>query len=156
LRASCVSLAVPTSSAAMICSLWPMCPLTASSAGCGTMSCCGWSEGPNMAAPFPICYLNGEFLPLNEARISPLGRGFLFADSVYEVLPVIEGRMFRFREHFDRLARSLAEIRIPSPFTHAQWHELLLDVIRRNGTEDMYLYVQVSRGMEYGRDHAFP
>ena len=59
-----------------------------------------------MADPLPICYLNGEYLPLREARISPLDRGFLFADSVYEVLPVFEGRMFRFREHFDRLARS--------------------------------------------------
>lgn len=109
-----------------------------------------------MAAPFPICYLNGEFMPLNEARISPLDRGFLFADSVYEVLPAFDGRMFRFREHFDRLARSLDEIRIPSPLTHRQWHELLTELIRRNGSADMYLYAQVSRGMEYGRDHAFP
>ena len=57
--------------------------------------------------PLPICYLNGEYLPLRDARISPLDRGFLFGDSVYEVLPVFGGRMFRFREHFDRLARSL-------------------------------------------------
>lgn len=108
------------------------------------------------ATPFPICYLNGEFLPLNEARISPLDRGFLFADSVYEVLPAFDGRMFRFREHFDRFARSLAEIHIPSPLSHAQWHDLLNDLIRRNGGADMYLYAQVSRGMELGRDHAFP
>ncbi len=109
-----------------------------------------------MAAPFPICYLNGEFVPLNEARISPLDRGFLFADSVYEVLPAFAGRMFRFREHFDRLARGLAEIRITSPLTHAEWHALLQELIRRNGGADMYLYAQVSRGMEYGRNHAFP
>lgn len=109
-----------------------------------------------MAAPFPICYLNGAFMPLNEARISPLDRGFLFADSVYEVLPAFGGRMFRFREHFDRLARSLAEIRIAAPLTHAQWQDLLSELIRRNGGTDMYLYVQVSRGMEFGRDHAFP
>ena len=108
------------------------------------------------ATPFPICYLNGEFLPLNEARVSPLDRGFLFADSVYEVLPAFEGRMFRFREHFDRLARSLGEIRIPAPFTHAEWHRVLSELISRNGGVDMYLYAQVSRGMEYGRDHAFP
>ena len=69
----------------------------------------------SMADPLPICYLNGEFLPLRDARISPLDRGFLFGDSVYEVLPVFAGRMFRFREHFDRLARSLGEIGIPSP-----------------------------------------
>lgn len=108
------------------------------------------------AAPYPICYLNGEFLALNEARISPLDRGFLFADSVYEVLPAFGGRMFRFAEHFDRLARSLAEVRIPSPLTHGEWHEMLKTLIHRNGDVDMYLYAQVSRGMEYGRDHAFP
>ncbi|HEX7011487.1 MAG TPA: D-amino acid aminotransferase [Steroidobacteraceae bacterium] len=109
-----------------------------------------------MTDPLPICYLNGEYLPLREARISPLDRGFLFADSVYEVLPVFAGRMFRFREHFDRLARSLAEIRIASPHTHAEWLRLLEELIRRNGAGDMYVYVQVTRGMEYGRNHAFP
>jgi len=109
-----------------------------------------------MADPLPICYLNGEFVALREARISPLDRGFLFGDSVYEVLPVFAGRMFRFREHFDRLARSLGEIAIPSPHTHAQWLELLEDLIRRNGGGDMYVYVQVTRGMEFGRNHAFP
>jgi D-alanine transaminase len=110
----------------------------------------------SMAAPFPICYLNGTFLPLNEARISPLDRGFLFADSVYEVLPAFAGRMFRFREHFDRLERSLAEIRIRSPLNHAEWHDLLNQLIQRNGAADMYLYAQVTRGMEFGRNHAFP
>ena len=109
-----------------------------------------------MAEPLPICYLNGEYQPLRDARISPLDRGFLFGDSVYEVLPVFGGRMFRFREHFDRLARSLREIRMPSPHTHAQWLEILDDLIRRNGGGDMYVYVQVTRGMEYGRNHAFP
>jgi D-alanine transaminase len=109
-----------------------------------------------MADPLPICYLNGEYLPLREARVSPLDRGFLFADSVYEVLPAFAGRMYRFREHFDRLARSLAQIRLPSPHTHAQWLALLSELIERNGRIDMYLYVQVTRGMEYGRNHAFP
>lgn len=109
-----------------------------------------------MPEPFPICYLNGEYLPLCDARISPLDRGFLFADSVYEVLPVYGGRMFRFREHFDRLARSLEQIRLPSPHDHAQWLVLLEKLIELNGSADMYLYVQVTRGMEYGRNHAFP
>ena len=109
-----------------------------------------------MAEPLPICYLNGEYQTLRDARISPLDRGFLFGDSVYEVLPVFDGRMFRFREHFDRLARSLSEIRLPSPHTHAQWLEILDELIRRNGGGDMYVYVQVTRGMEYGRNHAFP
>ena len=109
-----------------------------------------------MADPLPICFVNGEYAPLREARISPLDRGFLFGDSVYEVLPVFSGRMFRFREHFDRLARSLREIRIPSPHTHEQWLALLEDLIGRNGGGDMYVYVQVTRGAEYGRNHTFP
>lgn len=109
-----------------------------------------------MAEPFPICYLNGEYQQLRDARVSPLDRAFLFGDSVYEVLPAYGGRMFRFREHFDRLARSLNEIRLPAPHTHAQWLEILNELIRRNGGVDMYLYVQVTRGMEYGRNHTFP
>jgi D-alanine transaminase len=109
-----------------------------------------------MAEPLPICYLNGEFQELRDARISPLDRSFLFGDGVYEVLPVFGGRMFRFREHFDRLARSLNEIRLAPPHTHAQWLEILNGLIERNGGGDMYVYVQVSRGMEYGRNHAFP
>jgi D-alanine transaminase len=109
-----------------------------------------------MADPLPICYLNGDYVPLSEARISPLDRGFLFADSVYEVLPAFAGRMFRFQEHFDRLARSLTEIQLPSPHTHHEWLVLLEELIRRNRGVDMYLYVQVTRGVEYGRNHAFP
>jgi D-alanine transaminase len=109
-----------------------------------------------MGDPLPICYVNGEYAPLREARISPLDRGFLFGDSVYEVLPVFSGRMFRFREHFDRLARSLREIRIPSPNTHEQWLQLLEELIGRNGGGDMYVYVQVTRGAEFGRNHTFP
>lgn len=106
--------------------------------------------------PLPVCYLNGEYVSLADARISPLDRGFLFGDSVYEVLPVFDGRMFRFREHFDRLARSLDEIHLTSPHSHEQWLGLLNELIARNGGGAMYLYVQVTRGMEYGRNHAFP
>jgi D-alanine transaminase len=106
--------------------------------------------------PLPICYLNGQYIALADARISPLDRGFLFADSIYEVLPVFGGRMFRFREHFDRLARSLGEIRLASPYSHEAWLTLLEELIARNGGGDMYLYVQVTRGMEFGRNHAFP
>lgn len=109
-----------------------------------------------MAEPLPHCYLNGEFVALRDARISPLDRGFLFGDSIYEVLPVFDGRMFLFREHFDRLARSLREIRLDNPHSHDQWRELLQQLIARNGGGDMYVYVQVTRGMEYGRNHAFP
>jgi D-alanine transaminase len=104
----------------------------------------------------PICYLNGAYLPLEQARISPLDRGFLFADSVYEVLPVFEGRMFRFADHFDRLARSLAEIRMTPPYGHGQWLEVLGELVERNGGGNMYVYLQVTRGAELRRTHAFP
>jgi D-alanine transaminase len=109
-----------------------------------------------MAEPLQQCYLNGEYVALRDARISPLDRGFLFGDSVYEVLPVFGDRMFLFREHFDRLARSLHEIRLENPYTHEQWLDILEQLIARNGGGDMYLYLQVTRGMEYGRNHAFP
>lgn len=111
--------------------------------------------------PLPVCYLNGEYLPLAQAQISPLDRGFLFADSVYEVLPVFAGRLFLFPEHFDRLARSLDAIRLRAPHSHDEWRAILDELVRRNAAAepaatDMYLYVQVTRGMEFGRNHAFP
>lgn len=106
--------------------------------------------------PLPICYLNGNYLPLQEARISPLDRGFLFADSVYEVVPVFGGKPFREAGHFDRLARSLSEIRLASPHTHEQWHAILEELVRRNGGGNLYVYLQVTRGTELGRSHAFP
>ncbi len=107
-----------------------------------------------MAAPLPIACLNGAFLPLAEVRISPLDRGFLFADSVYEVLPVYAGRPFLFIEHIARLERSLGEIRMHSPLTRSEWATLLTELVARNGGGDMYLYVQVTRGAEEGRNHA--
>lgn len=109
-----------------------------------------------MAEPLPQCYLNGEYVALRDARISPLDRGFLFGDSVYEVLPVFGGRMFLFEEHFDRLAHSLREIRLENPHSHEDWRGILEQLIERNGRADMYVYVQVTRGVEYGRNHAFP
>jgi D-alanine transaminase len=109
-----------------------------------------------MAEPLPQCYLNGEYVALRDARISPLDRGFLFGDSVYEVLPAFGGRMFLFREHFDRLARSLREIRLENPHSHDDWYGILEQLIARNGGGDMYVYLQVTRGMEYGRNHSFP
>jgi D-alanine transaminase len=105
-------------------------------------------------AALPVCWLNGAFLPIAEARISPLDRGFLFADAVYEVLPVYGGRPFLFVEHLARLERSLGEIRMSMPMPRAAWAALLTDVVARNGGGDMYLYVHVSRGAEDGRNHA--
>ncbi len=107
-----------------------------------------------MAEPLPLCYLNGAFLPLREARISPLDRGFLYADGVYEVMPVYAGRPFRLAEHCARLARSLAELRMEDPMSGAEWRAMMAQLIERNGGGDQYLYWQVTRGAEWGRNHA--
>jgi D-alanine transaminase len=107
-----------------------------------------------MAEPFPIAYLNGEFLPLEEARISPLDRGFLYGDGVYEVMPVYGGRPFRFEAHAERLTRSLKEVRMDDPHTRDQWRAMLSTLISRNGGGNQYLYWQVTRGAEKGRNHA--
>jgi D-alanine transaminase len=109
-----------------------------------------------MAAPLPICYLNGAQVPLAEARVSPLDRAFLFGDAVYEVIPIYGSRPFRLREHLDRLNRSLAGIRMPAPLSHADWAQLSQELIARNTAREAYLYLQVTRGMEFGRNHAWP
>jgi len=109
-----------------------------------------------MGEPLSICYLNGEYLPLREARISPLDRGFLYSDGAYEVTPVYGGRPFRFQQHHDRLTRSLREIRMDDPLARDAWRGVYLQLIARNGiaSADAYIYVQVTRGAEYGRNHA--
>lgn len=109
-----------------------------------------------MADPHPICFLNDEFLPLREARISPLDRGFLYSDGAYEVTPVYGGRPFRFAEHHDRLTRSLREMRMEDPLSRAAWRDLYRQLIERNEAQaaDGYVYVQVTRGAESGRNHA--
>jgi D-alanine transaminase len=107
-----------------------------------------------MAEPLPLCYLNGAYLPLAEARISPLDRGFLYADSVYEVMPVYAGRPFRFAAHGERLVRSLAGISMEDPHTREEWRAILGTLIERNGGGDCYVYWQVTRGAQLGRTHA--
>jgi D-alanine transaminase len=107
-----------------------------------------------MAPPLPICFLNGTRLLLEEARISPLDRGFLYSDGAYEVMPVYHGRPFRFEAHRERMTRSLAEIRMADPHTPDEWRQILGDLIRANGGGDQYVYWQVTRGAENGRNHA--
>jgi D-alanine transaminase len=109
-----------------------------------------------MGEPLPVCYLNGDYLPLREARISPLDRGFLYSDGCYEVTPVYGGRPFRFTQHHDRLTRSLREIRMDDPLARDAWRGIYRELIARNGgaSADLYIYVQVTRGAEYGRNHA--
>jgi D-alanine transaminase len=103
--------------------------------------------------PLPLVWLDGRLLPIEQARISPLDRGFLFGDGVYEVLPVYAGRAYRFDEHFERLERSLREIRMRSPFDRSGILAAMGAVVHGNGGGDLLLYVQVTRGVEPERNH---
>jgi D-alanine transaminase len=107
-----------------------------------------------VAEPLPVCHLNGGLLPLREARISPLDRSFLFGDGVYEVIPARAGRARRLEANLARLTRSLRELRIRNPHTDQRWRELIEQLILANGGGDLYVYLQVSRGAEFGRNHA--
>ncbi len=102
-----------------------------------------------------MIYLNGEYMPLAEARIPVLDRGFIFGDGVYEVIPVYSRRAFRLDEHLQRLQHSLDSIRLPNPYTPAQWQTIIEHVIMLNPWEDQSVYLQVTRGVA-PRDHAFP
>ena len=100
-------------------------------------------------------YLNGEFMPLDQARVPVLDRGFIFGDGVYEVIPVYSRRPFRLPQHLERLGRSLAAIRLPNPLPDGEWTRLIGDIIARNAGDDQSVYLQVTRGVAK-RDHAFP
>lgn len=102
-----------------------------------------------------IVYLNGKFMPIEEAHIPVLDRGFIFGDGVYEMIPVYSRRAFRLQEHVRRLGQSLAAVRIENPYDAETWQALLLELIDRNEAEDQSLYLQVTRGPA-PRDHAFP
>ena len=100
-------------------------------------------------------YLNGEFLPLEHARIPVLDRGFIFGDGVYEVIPVYSRRAFRLPEHLARLAASLAAVRIENPHGEARWTELIERIIAEGPWDDQSIYLQVTRGVA-PRNHLFP
>jgi D-alanine transaminase len=100
-------------------------------------------------------YLNGEFMPLDKARVPVLDRGFIFGDGVYEVIPVYSRRPFRLPQHLQRLGRSLDAIRLANPLTDGEWTRLIGDIIARNAGDDQSVYLQVTRGVAK-RDHAFP
>ncbi len=102
-----------------------------------------------------IVYLNGEFMPLENARVPVLDRGFIFGDGVYEVIPVYSRRPFRLPEHLQRLQNSLDSIRLANPLTDAEWTGLTQEIVARNQGEDQSVYLQVTRGVAK-RDHAFP
>jgi len=102
-----------------------------------------------------IVYLNGQFLPIEEAKISVLDRGFIYGDGVYELIPVYKRRPFRLPQHLARLQHSLDGIRLANPHSEAEWEEILGEMIARQPFDDQGVYFQVTRGVAK-RDHTFP
>jgi len=100
-------------------------------------------------------YLNGAFMPIEEAKISVLDRGFIFGDGVYEVIPVYSRHAFRLAEHLKRLQHSLDGIKLPNPHSASEWANIFNELIQRNVPKDQYLYLHITRGVAK-RDHAFP
>jgi D-alanine transaminase len=112
------------------------------------------------ALPEDLCYLDGRYQRLCDARVSVLDRGFVFGDGVYEVVPVYGRRFFRFDEHMARLARNVAKVRIQAPpHTREQWLELMRPLVaalaEHRGVDDQMLYLQITRGVAL-RDHVMP
>jgi D-alanine transaminase len=102
-----------------------------------------------------MVFLNGKVLPIDEAKIPVLDRGFIFGDGVYEVVPVYSRVAFRLEEHLARLERSLGEIAIRNPYSRAQWRDIIYRIVDAQSFDDQGVYFQVTRGVAK-RDHAFP
>ncbi|MBI3571203.1 MAG: D-amino-acid transaminase [Gammaproteobacteria bacterium] len=102
-----------------------------------------------------LVYLNGQYLPPDQARVSVFDRGFIFGDGVYEVIPVFGGRLFRLPHHLSRLDASLAAIRLRNPHTVPEWKTIFTRLLGENGKGDQSIYLQITRGVA-PRDHAFP
>ena len=106
-----------------------------------------------------MVYLNGDVLPLSQAKVSVLDRGFIFGDGIYEVVPVYGGRLFRFDEHMARLNRSLHKLRIANPHPRDEWlqrcRQLVTSTAQATGAQDQLVYIQITRGVA-PRDHVMP
>lgn len=102
-----------------------------------------------------MVFLNGKFMPVEQARVPVLDRGFIFGDGVYELVPVYSRIPFRIDEHLARLERSLAAVRIRNPYGRTEWRDIILQLVAKQPFEDQGVYLQVTRGVAK-RDHAFP
>lgn len=102
-----------------------------------------------------IVFLNGSFLPIEEAKVPFMDRGFMFGDGIYEGVGVLGGRLVDNEAHLERLERSLREVQIANPYTRAEWTHLQEEIVRRNGMEEGFIYFQVTRGVAE-RDFMFP
>lgn len=103
-----------------------------------------------------VVYLNGQFMPASEAKISPMDRGFLFGDGIYEVIPSYQGRCIGFSAHIQRLQQGLAALDIHSGLTEQDWRELVQHLLKENGAGNLGIYLHVSRGTDSKRAHAYP
>ena len=102
-----------------------------------------------------MIFLNGDWMPIEEAKVSVLDRGFIYGDGVYEYVPVINGKPYRLEGHLVRLNNSCKEIGLKNPYSHAEWAELVKQIVEKNGTHDQGIYWQITRGVAK-RDHSFP
>ena len=109
---------------------------------------------PNTANP--TVFLNGEFVSLEAARISPLDRGFLFGDGIYEVIPCYNGRMVGFERHMARLQQGLDTLKLPNPLPKENWHDALLQLSEEARDTHLGLYLQITRGSHPIRAHRYP
>ena len=100
-------------------------------------------------------YLNGQYMPQDQALVPVTDRGFIFGDGIYEVIPVYGGRLFRLEEHLQRLSNSLAGVRIDNPLSNEEWTRTLNELVQKNGDGEQSVYLQITRG-QAPRDHAFP
>jgi len=105
--------------------------------------------------PDTLCHLNGQMLPLCEAKISVLDRGFIFGDGIYEVVPVYGRRLFRFEQHMQRLERGLSKIRVANPHDRAGWLRVVRDLVAAQPADDQLVYLEITRGVAL-RDHVMP
>ncbi len=103
-----------------------------------------------------IVYLNGNYIPMNEARISPMDRGFLFGDGIYEVVPSYDGKLVGLASHLKRMQDGLDAIEIELRVDYDHWREIASQLIARNGNGNLGLYFHVSRGADTKRNHAYP
>ena len=103
-----------------------------------------------------IAYLNGDYMPLEEARISPMDRGFLFGDGIYEVIPSYDGKMVGFGPHIARMQDGLATIEINLDWDDEKWGALCTSLLEKNGNGNLGIYLHVTRGADSKRHHAYP
>ena len=101
-------------------------------------------------------YLNGEYMPMSEAKISPMDRGFLFGDGIYEVIPSYDGKLVGFGPHLERMQDGLDAIELKLQIDQTEWREICAELTRRNGGGNLGLYFHVSRGADTKRNHAYP